>query len=191
MSTISVVIVFVLTHILKSVKIKKSQQVKLGSRFKKNESNPLHNKSASDRESWGENEWPSVDVANWRVSQEWRDFVSERLSELKPNMEGDETKWALDVVDFLDELSEADEEVSFAERDISKSIRRRLLEIFSSRGFALIDSNEWNPDLQRAVSVVRRSDVLTTNIIKKGSTGLSRNGKIIRKQEVKIEMKGN
>ena len=136
-------------------------------------------------------EWPSPNVADEGVSQGWREFVTERLEELRPQQNIEESKWALGVVDFLDELKESESEESTAERNISVSLQRELLDILSTRGFAVLDSETWNPDLQRAVAVVRKPDAIKTTILKKGSTGLSRNGKIIRKQEVKIEMKGN
>ena len=136
-------------------------------------------------------EWPSPNVTDEGVSQEWREFVTERLEELRPHQDIEESKWALGIVDFLDELTESESEASSAERNISVSLQRELLDILSKRGFAVLDSETWNPDLQRAVAVVRKPDAITTTILKKGSTGLSRNGKIIRKQEVKIEMKGN
>ena len=135
-------------------------------------------------------EWPSPNVTNEGVSQEWREFVTERLEELRPQRDIDESKWALGIVDFLDELKESESEASSAEKSLSTSLQRELLGILSTRGFAIVDSETWNPDLQRAVAVVRNPDAIKTKILKKGSTGLSRNGKIIRKQEVKIEMKG-
>lgn len=136
-------------------------------------------------------EWPSPKVTDEGVSQEWGEFVTERLEELRPRQDIDESKWALGIVDFLDELKESESEASPTERSISTLLQNELLNILSTRGFELVDSETWNPDLQRAVAVVRKPDTITTTILKKGSTGLSRNGKIIRKQEVKIEMKGN
>ena len=135
--------------------------------------------------------WPSPHLTCEGISQEWREFVSERLVELNPQQNMDEVIWALGVVDFLDELKESEVEASSGEQDISVSLCRELLNVLSSKGFAVVDSETWNPDLQRAVVVVRKSDATETKILGKGSTGLSRDGKIIRKQEVKIEMKGD
>jgi len=135
--------------------------------------------------------WPCPPEASDGVSQDWREFVVERLDELNPQQNKDETKWALGIVDFLDELKESDLEASSAGRDISASLGHKLVDILSSKGFTVVDSETWNPDLQRAVAVVRKPDATETIILGKGATGLSRNGKIIRKQEVKIEMKGD
>ena len=137
-------------------------------------------------------EWPSPHMMTGEgISQEWREFVAERLNELDPRQNIDETKWALGVVDFLDELKESELEAFSAERAISTSLHHELLDVLSSKGFAVVESEAWNPDLQRAVAVVRKPDATETKILGKGATGLARNGKIIRKQEVKIEMKGN
>ena len=137
------------------------------------------------------NPWPQPPQAGGGVSKDWSDFVRDRLDELDPSAKQNETKWALGVVDFLDELKEADAEASAAEQTKSASLRASLLAVLSSKGYEPVDSDEWNPDKQRAVSVVRNPDTTGTKILGKGSTGLSRNGKIIRKQEVKIETKGN
>lgn len=135
--------------------------------------------------------WPQPPVPGHGISTDWAEFVRERLGELDPASCDNETKWALGVVDLLDELKEADAEASSEERASSASLRVALLSCLSNKGFALEDSDEWNPDKQRAVAVVRKPDATVTTILGKGSTGLSRNGKIIRKQEVKIVTKGN
>lgn len=135
--------------------------------------------------------WPQPPVQGNGISSNWAEFVRDRLGELDPVSCDNETKWALGVVDFLDELKEADAEASSEERASSASLRATLLACLLNKGFALEDSDEWNPDKQRAVAVVRKPDATATTILGKGSTGLSRNGKIIRKQEVKIVKKGN
>ncbi len=135
--------------------------------------------------------WPVAPEAAGNISKDWAEFVRDRLGELDPASCDNETKWALGVVDFLDELKDADAEASSEERASSASLRVALQSCLSNKGFALEDSDEWNPDKQRAVAVVRKPDATVTTILGKGSTGLSRNGKIIRKQEVKIVTKGN
>ena len=132
-----------------------------------------------------------VDPCTLPMDSGWKDFVSERLEELRLREGMDETKWALGVVDFIDELKESDAEASSKERDISAALRNEMLDVLASKGFAVVDSETWNPDLQRAVAVVRKPDATETKILGKGATGLARKGKIIRKQEVKIEMKGD
>ena len=135
--------------------------------------------------------WPSPPQQGEGLSDEWLSFVTERLEESRPHDSLDETKWAIGVVDFLDELKEAGLTATEQERVASRALADQLLALLTEKGFTLLDSDEWNPDKQRAVAVVRKPDATGTKILGKGSTGLSRNGRIIRKQEVKIEMKGN
>lgn len=135
--------------------------------------------------------WPIAPKSGDGISGDWASFVADRLAETDPATSSDETKWALGVVDFLDELKESEADASEAERAASRSLSDRLKTALCAKGFSLVDSNEWNPDKQRAVAVERKPNATETKILGKGSTGLSRNGKIIRKQEVKLEMKGN
>ena len=135
--------------------------------------------------------WPKAPKADGGISADWASFVSDRLAETNPTESSDETKWALGVVDFLDELKESEADASEAERTESRNLSDRLKAALAAKGFELVDSDEWNPDRQRAVAVSREPDATGTKILGKGSTGLSLNGKIIRKQEVKIETKGN
>ena len=149
---------------------------------------PVSSKKDSGK---AETEWPRPPPAEDGVSKEWLSFVSDRLEETNPRHSVDESKWALDVVDFLDELKESASSGSEKECEASRVLSDRLVACLTEKNFELIDSDGWNPDKQRAVAVVRNPNTTETIILGKGSTGLSHNGKIIRKQEVKIEMKGN
>ena len=135
-------------------------------------------------------QWPVAPRAKDGISHDWAEFASERLAELAPRQNRDETKWALGVVDFLDELKESETDSSPSERALSASLRETLVAFLATKGFAPVDADEWNPALQRAVAVVRKPDATGTHVLGKGATGLSRQGTIIRKQEVKIETKG-
>ncbi len=135
--------------------------------------------------------WPSPPAGREGLSAPWLEFVESRLAELSPLSNADDSKWALGIVDFIDELKESNADASSVERNESDSLCASLSAFLSSKGYSLIDDDEWNPEQQRAVAVVRKPDAGATKILGKGSTGLSRCGKIIRKQEVKVEMKGN
>ena len=88
-------------------------------------------------------------------------------------------------------LKESEADASEMERTEARNLADRLKAALKSKGFVLVDSDVWNPDKQRAIAVERKPDATGTKILGKGSTGLARNGTIIRKQEVKIEKKGN
>lgn len=138
----------------------------------------------------GPTAWPTAPKADRGISADWASFVSDRLAETAPAEFSDETAWALRVVDFLDELKESEADASEAERAESRNLSARLKAALDAKGFEPVDSDEWEPNRQRAVAVSRKPGATGTKILGKGSTGLSRNGKIIRKQEVKIETEG-
>lgn len=135
--------------------------------------------------------WPTPPAGGEGISADWLEFVESRLAELSPHSNADDSKWALGIVDFLDELKESNADASPVERSESDSLCASLSEFLDAKGYSLIDMDEWSPELQRAVAVVRKPDADVTKILGKGSTGLSRYGKVIRKQEVKVEMKGS
>ena len=135
-------------------------------------------------------EWPNPPSAGCGVSEGWVEFVEERLYELSASWNAEEPKCALGVVDFLDELRESYATDSPDEQSSSEAIQRALKDILYSNGYTILDSDEWNPETQRAVAVAHKPDATGTKILGKGSSGLARNGKLIRKQEVKVEMKG-
>lgn len=105
---------------------------------------------------------------------------TERLSELDDN----DIQWIIGSVDFLDELRIMSG--SYTPKDIIAVdlIRNLLLEKLTVLEAELIDSDEWNPAQQRAISVTRDENVKQETILRKGGTGIIVSGKLIRKQEV-------
>lgn len=134
-------------------------------------------------------EWPKVPEEREDLSAGWKEFVRDRLFELSLYNSIEESCHALSVVDFLDELRSADIDASEEERDFSLKIQSEIKNILIENGYTVLDSTEWNPEIQRAVFVEHKPDAEDTKIIGKGASGLARRGKIIRKQEVKIIMK--
>ena len=133
--------------------------------------------------------WPSTPQSGPGLSSDWLTFVSERLDELEPKDEKT-ASWALGVVDFIDELKEAEGEASPEEQAVSARLRASLTDYLAAFDYQLLDSDTWSPDKQRAVAVRRSPDATAPRILGKGSTGLARCGKVIRKQEVKLEQPG-
>lgn len=111
-------------------------------------------------------------------SEDARELVRERDAELVRRLED----WALEVVDAMDEISRIPHEngtVAYVER-----LRNQL----SMQDCTLIDSDEWNPELQRAIKVQDAAQPGgSPRIIRKVSTGLYVRGKLARKQAVVIE----
>lgn len=111
-------------------------------------------------------------------SEDARELVRERDAELVRRLED----WALEVVDAVDEISRIPHEkgtIAYVER-----LRSQL----SMQECTLIDSDEWNPELQRAIKVQDAAQPGgSPRIIRKVSTGLYVRGKLARKQAVVIE----
>ena len=111
-------------------------------------------------------------------SEDVRELVRERDAELVRRLED----WALEVVDAMDEISRIPHEkgpVAYVERLCSQ---------LSMLDCTLIDSDEWNPELQRAIKVEEAvTPGSSTRVTRKISTGLRVRGKLVRKQTVIIE----
>lgn len=136
--------------------------------------------------------WPVVDDNDSGIPADVRDFLRDRLGlgELNPNKRQCDDKWALATVDFLDELSIVSNDCPERARQALDRIKASVISALVDKGYSLLDDDGWNPDAQRAVAVVRRNDVESPKVIGKGATGLSQNGRVIRKQEVKLLVKG-
>ena len=111
-------------------------------------------------------------------SEDARELVKERDSELVRRLED----WALEVVDTMDELSRMPQEKGMA------AYIERLRCQLTALDCTLIDSDKWDPDLQRAVKVEEATTPGSAPCItRKISTGLRVREKLVRKQSVIID----
>lgn len=111
-------------------------------------------------------------------SEDARELVKERDSELVRRLED----WALEVVDTMDELSRMPQEKGMA------AYIERLRCQLTALDCTLIDSDKWDPDLQRAVKVEEATTPGSAPCItRKISTGLRVREKLVRKQTVIIK----
>ncbi|WP_455562832.1 hypothetical protein [Akkermansia massiliensis] len=120
-------------------------------------------------------------------SENLRELVKERIADLSVDGLSIE-KWALGVVDFMDEISWMS--VSFTSRDsqVLQKVVEKLKELLISMDCLPVDEDCWNPERQRAVSVQKNLPKgASPHIVRKGSSGLIIKGKLIRKQEVYLE----
>lgn len=94
---------------------------------------------------------------------------------------------ALSAVDFMDELSCI--ESAYSEPLVASIVKMKtvILDGLQKADYEILDSDVWNPDIQRAVKI---SHVLEPDsfpqIAVKRATGLRCQGRLIRKQEVEI-----
>ena len=135
--------------------------------------------------------WPVVSNQDNKLSGDFYEYITDRLKELNPGEVPTDDKWAVAVVDFWDELRACSNEWLKTDDLCAKEIQKSLQAFIGQFGYRLIDSDKWNPNVQRAVSIVHDADAIEPMIVEKGATGLSRGGKLVRKQEVKVRINDN
>ena len=110
-------------------------------------------------------------------------FIQDRAERLCESIDND-IQWIVEAVDFLDELQIMKN--SYTAKDIMAVdyIRNIILAKLTALETELIDSDEWNPALQRAISVTKDAAIVQEKILRKRSSGIIVSGKLIRKQEV-------
>lgn len=124
------------------------------------------------------------------VSSDMVEFFASRAEVLaRPNGPLD-AKWAVDAVDFHDEITDIGKgsELTEQERALCRVIRESLAASFRLADIHMLDSDTWNPNIQRAVAVTRNASTTEPLIREKGATGLSVRGSLLRKQEVSLVM---
>lgn len=113
-------------------------------------------------------------------------FFTERVQEIRETESGS-TEWAGLLADFADELQMM--------RAAQSPQGQKLLDLFLSairedlgrEGGELLDSDEWDPQIQRAAEVVHTGrDGEREQVDRKDSFGLRLRGKLLRKQNVKL-----
>lgn len=118
---------------------------------------------------------------------ELREFLTDRLTTLHHRANEPE-QWVLPAVDFLDEL-EALENYTAADLAILAELAEGLQAALAGAGAELLAPPQWDPALQRAVKV---NFVLDSNaepeVVKTFATGVKLAGRLLRKQEVELNM---
>lgn len=130
-------------------------------------------------------------LAGMSLTENTRVFLDDRLSDLVIDHfidDDQKSRWGLRVASFLDEVSLLRLHVSPEDRREIEGILCGLREKMNSLELEIIDKDEWDAACQRAVSVARKGDAPGTRILKKIACGLAFRGKIVKKQEVSVEM---
>lgn len=135
--------------------------------------------------------WPVISNQDNKLSGDFNEYIADRLKELNPGATPTDDKWAVAVVDFWDELRACSNEWLTPDALCAREIQKSLQAFIGQFGYCLIDCDKWSPNVQRAVSIVHDADVIEPMIVEKGATGLSKNGKLVRKQEVKVRINNN
>ncbi len=131
------------------------------------------------------------DLASGIRSADLKGLVCSRLADMDMEQPGSEA-WGLAAVDFFDELSLLAEGCEAADADVVLSLQKALPGLLALHGCKLLDESEWNPQVQRATSIDRcLSEGERPRLVRKFSSGLMVEGKLIRKQEVKLQLAVN
>lgn len=135
---------------------------------------------------------PQIDIPQDQLksftSENLKGLIQDRINDL--NITGlSVEQWALGVVDFIDEVSGIRNGLSDRERQHLKVLVNQLKKQLAAMDCVLIDEDEWNPKKQRAITTRKTlPKEALPRITDKGATGLMIQGKLIRKQEVFIEI---
>jgi len=120
-----------------------------------------------------------------RLVDGFRELVENRVSVLR-SIGNDEDEWGVKAVDFYDELQHLVDSSSEEERHVLDAILSRIESELDAKGFVRIKLSEWNPEFQNAVVVTQGECAEGIKVIDTISSGVKRNGQILRKQEVSI-----
>lgn len=130
-------------------------------------------------------------LADKRFSSETRSFLEDRLEGLvivSPMNEDGILRWGQSAVSMIDELALLRAHISDEDLRVVDFVRGCICDKMKEMNLALIDKETWDSSCQRAVSVVRSDTAVETKILKKKACGMTFKGKVIKKQEVEVEM---
>lgn len=119
------------------------------------------------------------------LSDGFHELVENRVAALR-SLENDEDGWGLKAVDLYEELQRLVDSSSEGERHILDAILSRISSELETKGFVRIKLSEWNPEFQNAVVVTQGECAEGIKVIDTISSGVKRNGQVLRKQEVSI-----
>lgn len=131
------------------------------------------------------------DIVGKKLTDDTRAFLEDRLEGLvidSPMKEERVLEWGQNVVSLIDEIKLLRTRASADDLTAVDKVADCLREKMKDMNLALIDEEEWNPSCQRAVAVMRSETASKTKILNKKSCGMTFNGKVIKKQEVEVEM---
>jgi len=117
--------------------------------------------------------------------REFMEDIIVRVREASPDF-GKETPLGFieETVDRMDDLRAIlKNHQGQAAKDV-EMFRKTLAEVLSDCAVELIHSDQWDPTTQRAIAKEPAPGIESPSILRFGSTGIRRNGQLVRKQEV-------
>jgi molecular chaperone GrpE (heat shock protein) len=111
--------------------------------------------------------------------------IVDRVSEEAPEF-GDDTPldFIEEIVDRIDDLKLLISKAAAEDASRIEQFSKQLKELLGACGVELLQSDSWNPDIQRALTKTPTEGISQPQITSFGSTGISRHSKLTRKQEV-------
>ena len=121
------------------------------------------------------------------VDEDVKGLILDRLEEIEEE-HGNPEKEAMLMVDLMDELKLIHNVYKGTDAESIAKLSGMIRATLEQKGCELLDCDTWNPDTQRAVKIdyclaEEQAPVITA----KQATGLKYKGKLLRKQEVKIQ----
>ena len=132
-------------------------------------------------------EWLLANKVLDGINPQLHEFIQDRIEQIR-EAEGDDIQWCIETVDFMDELRMMEPSYSTRDKEAADFISGVIRKKCASLKIELIDHDEWTPTEQRALSLTRTPNADKARILRKGATGLRREGELIRKQEVILEL---
>lgn len=127
------------------------------------------------------------ELANIITEKDLKDMLLDRLCEINEK-EGDIEKQAYYAVCLIDEISNFIESYNKVHQESLRNIQKELKYVLTSHNCELLDSDIWNPTIQRATRIDYCLPKNTEpRVVEKKSTGLKINNRLIRKQEVTLQ----
>lgn len=119
--------------------------------------------------------------------KEFMDGIVARIRETGPMPETDPSiTFIEEIVDRMDDLALIKRRANSDDLNKIDQFAATLTEMLKTGGIELLQSANWNPEIQRALSKTPRAGILEPTIESYGSTGFTRHSQLIRKQEVML-----
>ncbi len=126
-------------------------------------------------------------ASNASTDENLKGLLLDRLEDINRYSENTE-KWAKEAVGLIDEISVMRNAYSGTNGDVLDTISSILKTQMQDRNCEILDSDTWEPSIQRAIKINRiLPKGSTPHVAAKYASGIKVEGNLIRKQEIKLE----
>ncbi len=126
-------------------------------------------------------------ASNASTDENLKGLLLDRLEDIKLYAENTE-KWAKEAVGLIDEIRVMRNAYSGTNGDVLDTISSILKTQMQDRNCEILDSDTWDPSIQRAIKINRiLPKGSTPRVATKYTSGIKVEGNLIRKQEIELE----